>query len=477
MISPEASPFASSGGLGDVLGSLPAALEQLGVHVSLIIPAHRSVLRGNFPIEETGLRFDVLVSSRHEGGKILKTTAGKAITVYLIRADKYFDRDYLYSTPEGDYPDNSERFTFFGRAVLEILKQEPPHVLHAHDWQSALSIAFLKAQPQLYPQLSSVKTVFTVHNLGFQGLFPPEDWHLLNLGSNFFAPQYLEYYGKMNFIKGGLAFADALTTVSPTYAQEIKTIEQGFGLEGVFRERSADLTGILNGVDYGLWNPEADHFIVGKYSAENLAGKQTCKADLQTTLSLPKNPETPLIGMVSRLTSQKGFDLMERTLEGLLAHNIQLVILGTGDKHYQDFLLRATAKYPRKLAVKIEFNEALAHKIIAGSDMLLMPSKYEPCGLTQLYSLKYGTIPLVRATGGLKDTVDEFDPETEKGNGFVCERYEVGDLLAALDRALTVFGEREKWQALMKTAMKLDFSWNKPARAYLELYRKLTDSS
>ena len=473
MVSPEAAPFASSGGLGDVLGSLPSALEQLGVKVSLIMPAHRSVLRSNFNIQDTGARFSIPVSSRQEDGRILKTTAGKAITVYFIQANKYFDRDYLYSTPEGDYPDNAERFAFFGRAAIEVLKLEPPDILHAHDWQSALAIAFLKAQPQLYPQLSHTKTVFTVHNLGFQGLFPPQDWQLLNLGGDFFTPQYLEFYGRVNFIKGGLVFTDAITTVSPGYAGEIKTMEQGFGLDGIFQARSASLTGIFNGVDYSLWNPATDLFISREYSFENLTGKKACKSDIQNIFSLPANPEIPLVGMVSRLTSQKGFDLMERALDALLSHKIQLIILGTGEKHYQDFLAQAAVKYPQKLAVKIAYDEALAHKVIAGSDMLLMPSRYEPCGLTQLYSFKYGTIPLVRACGGLKDTVAEFDPTTEKGSGFIFWHYEPADLLSALDRALSVFQQEKKWQTLMRNDMKLDFSWSKPARAYLELYQKL----
>ena len=475
MVSPEAVPFASSGGLGDVLSMLPIVLERLGLKVSLILPAHRAVLQGSFPLEDTGIRFAVPISSRQEEGTILKTTAGNAITVYFIRADKYFDRDYLYNTPEGDYPDNAERFTFFSRAALEVLKLEPYHILHCHDWQSALAITFLKTQSHLYPQLSSLKTVFTVHNLGFQGLFPPQDWHLLNLEGNLFTPQYLEFYGKINFMKGGLIFADAVTTVSPTYAEEIKTAEQGFGLEGLFRERAVSLTGILNGVNYDLWNPETDRLIASRYSLNNLTGKKICKADLQAAFSLPENPDIPLVGMVSRLTAQKGFDLIESALDRLLARNLQLIILGTGIKHYQDFLFQAAKKYPEKLAVKIAYDESLAHRVIAGSDIFLMPSRYEPCGLTQLYSFKYGTIPLVRATGGLKDTVDEFDPRAEKGSGFVFSSDEAADLLAALDRALVVFSQKKQWQTLVKNAMRLDFSWNKSAIAYMDLYRKLAE--
>ncbi|MCJ7744015.1 MAG: glycogen/starch synthase, partial [Dehalococcoidales bacterium] len=249
LVSPEIAPFAKTGGLGDVLGSLPQALAELGVRVSLILPAYRSVLLGGFPLEDTGVRFTVPVSDRREEGRLLKTRVGSDITVYFIRADRYFDREYIYGTPEGDYWDNAERFVFFCRAVLEVLKLDPPHILHTNDWESALAIAFLKAQPDLYPELAATKTVLTIHNLGYQGHFWSLDWHLLNLDWSLFTPHYLEFYGKINFLKGGIVFADAVTTVSPTYAEEIQTAEQGFGLDGVFRERAANLVGILNGVD------------------------------------------------------------------------------------------------------------------------------------------------------------------------------------------------------------------------------------
>ena len=476
MASPEIAPFAKTGGLSDVLGSLPGALERLGLRVSLIMPAYRAVLRGGFPLEDTGVRFTVPVSNRREEGVILKAKTGSAIPVYLIRADRYFDRDYLYGTPDGDYPDNAERFIFFARAILEALKLAPPQILHAHDWQSALAVAFLKAQPHLYPELSSVKTVFTIHNLGYQGLFWHWDWHLLNLDWGFFTPRYLEFYRKINFLKGGLVFADAITTVSPTYAEEIKTAEQGFGLEGVFRERAASLVGILNGADYGVWNPETDSFIAKTYSAQNLAGKKVCKADLQRSLGLPENPSVPIIGMVSRLAAQKGFDLLEKALGKLLSRNLQFVLLGTGERWYQEFFSGAPVRYPGKAGVQIAFEESMAHKVIAGSDMFLMPSRYEPGGLTQLYSLRYGTLPVVRTTGGLRDTVEEFDPKTGRGNGFVFGAYEVLDLLGAVERALALFCRKEEWTTLMKNAMAADFSWERSARAYLDLYQKLVGS-
>lgn len=473
MASPEITPFAKTGGLGDVLGALPKALVKLGLQVSLIMPAHRPVLQGGFSVEDTGIRFTVPIADRQEEGSILKTNMEENIPVYLIGSDRYFDREYLYNTPKGDYPDNAERFIFFARAVLEVLKLDPPSILHAHDWQSALANVFLKTQPHLYPELSSVKTVLTIHNLGYQGIFGYPDWHLLNLDESLFTPRYLEFHTKINFLKGGLAFSDAITTVSPTYAEEIKSTEQGFGLEGVFQERAASLTGILNGVDYEVWNPETDRFISQTYGVSSLSNKRACKADLQQNFNLPENPDVPVIGMVSRLATQKGFDLLEKALDTLLSRNLQFVLLGTGDSRYQDFFSKIPKKYPGKAGVQITFSEPLAHKVIAGSDLLLMPSRYEPAGLTQLYGFRYGTIPIVRATGGLKDTVEEFKPQTGKGDGFVFSEYDVQSLIRAVDRALAVSHRKGEWTILMKNAMSADFSWERPARAYLNLYRKL----
>ncbi|MBE0479892.1 MAG: glycogen synthase GlgA [Dehalococcoidia bacterium] len=477
MASPEIAPFAKTGGLGDVLGSLPKALQRLGLRVSLIMPAYRSVLRSGFPLTDTGVRFTVPISNRQEPGSLLKGKMGGDIPVYLVRADRYFDRNYLYGTAKGDYSDNAERFTFFARAILEVLKLDPPSIVHAHDWQSALAIAFLETQHYLYPELCSAKTVLTVHNLGHQGIFWHLDWHLLNLDWSFFTPRYLEFHGKINFLKGGLVFADAITTVSPTYAEEVKTADQGFGLEGVFQERAASLTGILNGADRDIWSPETDPFIEKRYSLSDLSGKQACKADLQRCFCLPENPHVPLIGMVSRLTAQKGFDLLKETLGKLVSGGVQLALLGTGDSRYRKFLTKLCMQYPDNVGVRIAFDETLAHKIIAGADLFLMPSRYEPGGLTQIYSLRYGTIPIVRATGGLRDTIEEFDPETRRGTGFVFDRYDARDLLAAVELALGLFSQKEEWAALMRNAMQADFSWDQSARAYLDLYRNLLDAN
>ena len=474
MASPEISPFAKTGGLGDVLGSLPKALERLGLRVSLIMPAYRSVLNGGFQLEDAGVSFTVPISSSKETGTLLKTKIGNDITVYFIRADQYFDREHFYGTHGEDYIDNAERFTFFARSILSVLKLEPPDILHAHDWQSALSLAFLKTQPQFYRELSSVKTVFTVHNLGYQGIFWNLDWHILNLDPALYSYRYLEYHGKINFLKAGLVFADVITTVSPTYAAEVKTVERGFGLDGVFRERSASLVGILNGADYNIWSPEMDYHIKQKFSQRDIAGKKACKADVQRHFHLPENSEVPLIGMVSRLITQKGFDLLEKGLEELLSRDLQFVLLGTGDTRFEEFMRKVAARYPEKCRVQVAFDEALSHRILAGSDFLLMPSYYEPSGLTQLYSLRYGTVPIVRSTGGLRDSVEEFDASTGKGNGFVFDPYEVKALLEALDHALAVYHRKKDWITLIGNAMGCDFSWNRSARVYLDLYQKLT---
>jgi 1,4-alpha-glucan branching enzyme len=474
MLASEIVPFAKTGGLADMVGSLAVALERLGQRVSLIMPAYRSALRCGVPLEETGIRFAVPVSNRREEATLLRAKVGSDVPVYLIRADHYFDREGLYGTPEGDYADNAERFAFFSRAALETLRKiGPVHVLHAHDWQAALAIAFLKTQPEVYPELSSVRTILTVHNLGYQGLFPRRDWPLLNLDWKFFTARHLEYYGQINFLKGGLEWADAITTVSPTYADEVRTREHGFGLEGALQDRAADLTGILNGADYDVWNPATDPRIAQTYSLQDLSGKRACKADLQRLYGLPEAPEVPLIGMISRLATQKGFDLLLVVLEELLRRDLQFVLLGAGDKTFEDSFRSLGDRHPAKAAARIALDEALAHKIEAGADAFLMPSRYEPSGLNQLYSLRYGTIPIVRATGGLKDSVTDFDPTTGEGNGFVFTAYEGAALLATVDRALDTFHRSDQWARLMTNAMTADYSWTRSASQYLALYQGL----
>ena len=473
MISPEIAPFAKTGGLGEVLGSLPQALEKAGLRVTLITPAYRSVLHDAFPLEDTGMRISVPVSDRMEEAIVLKGKVGKAIPVYFVRSDKYFDRDGLYYGADGDYTDNAERFTFFSRVALEILKSDPPAILQAHDWQSALSIVFLETQPERYPELDATRTLFTIHNLGYQGMFWRHDWHLLNLDWRFFSPPYLEFYDKINFLKGGIVFADGVSTVSPTYADEIETAVYGFGLEGIFQSREKETTGILNGIDYRVWNPETDTIIAHTYSGDDLTGKAVCRASLQKLFGLQENPDVPLIGMVTRLTSQKGCDLLEAAMSTIMARNVQFVLLGSGEKRYADLFSGMPAQYPGRMGVQVAFDEAKVHTIIAGADFLLIPSRYEPCGLTQLYGMRYGTPAVARATGGLKDTIQEFNAETKTGNGFLFGKYEAGDFIAAIDLALDHYEHKDEWNALVRNAMKASFSWDKSARAYRDLYQKL----
>lgn len=473
MISPEIAPFAKTGGLADVVGTLSIALERRGHSLSLITPAYRSSLAGDFPLEVTGTKLDVPVGDRVEQATVVRSKLGSEISVYLIRADRYFDRESLYGTAAGDYPDNAERFVFFSRGALELLRQQPVDIIHCHEWQAALAAVFLKAQGSRHAEVGSAKTVLTTHNLGFQGIFSEHEWPLLGLDRSYFTPQYLEFYGKINFLKGALVCADKITTVSPSYAEEILTHEQGFGLEGVLQQRAQDLVGILNGVDYSQWNPETDPYIAERYSVSRLTAKRACKIALQRKVALPPRPEAPLIGMISRLTSQKGFDLVERVFERLMDLELQMVVLGAGERRYEEFFAAAAKRYPNRVAARIGFDEPLAHQIEAGSDIFLMPSLYEPCGLNQMFSLKYGTIPVVRAVGGLKDTVEDYDPEASGGTGFVFQAYEPQALLDAIQRALSVFRQKRAWTALRRRAMNKDFSWDRSAAAYSNLYEQL----
>ena len=473
MLASEVSPFAKTGGLADVIGTLSVALERLGHEVSVIAPAYRSVLQSEFPVRETAIKLSAPISDRLEEATVLKSAIGKGVVVHLIRADRYFDRDDLYGTAASDYPDNAQRFVFFCRAALELLRKEPVDIVHCHDWQTALAIVYLKTQASRYAESAAAKTVFTIHNLGFQGIFGRHEWHLLNLDDALFAPQFLEFFGNINFLKGGLIFADKITTVSPSYAQEIMTTAQGFGLEGVIRQRAADLLGILNGVDYSQWSPWMDPFITCHYGESSLPVKEDCKTSLRRIFGLPNQRNTPVIGMISRLTSQKGFDLIESIFDSLMQRDVQVVLLGNGEARYEEFFRAAVTRYIGRVGVRIGFDESLAHRIEAGADLFLMPSLYEPCGLNQMFSLKYGTIPIVRAVGGLKDTVQQCNTDAESGTGFVFETYEAQALLDAIDRSLQVFHNEKAWTALQRRAMAVDFSWERSAKLYANLYRQL----
>ena len=471
MAASEMTPYAQTGGLGDVLAALPAALAELGIAVHVVLPAY-----GTIDVNAAGAVLSSSVEVRVGGTRRevgLRTARAGAVSVSFVEADEYFGRDHLYGGPYGDYPDNAERFAFFSRAVLALAARlEPaPDIVHCHDWQAALVPVYARAFPD--PRLAAARTVLTIHNLGYQGIFPAAVWPLLDLDWSYFTPRTLEFYGQANLLKGGIVFADALTTVSRRYAEEILTPEYGNGLDGVLRERREALHGILNGVDYTSWDPARDPYITARYDRDDLGGKARCKADLQARFGLDVAPQIPLFGMVTRLADQKGLDLVMAVLPDLLRDDAQLAILGNGDARYEHELSLAGRRAPGRLAVHIAYDPALAHQVEAGADAFLMPSRYEPCGLNQMYSLRYGTVPVVRATGGLDDTVAEFDAASGRGTGFKFGPYTADALLGAVARALDVYRRPDDWRRLVRNGMACDFSWRDAAERYLALYRSL----
>jgi len=478
MLSSEVVPYAKTGGLADVTGALPKYLAKGGTQVYVFLPLYRLTKKKNLPLRKLGQDFELEWNGRTERFSVWVDGRGSLVFA-LIEKDEYFDRDYLYGTAQGDYPDNGERFAFFCRASLQALKKMDfrPDILHCHDWQSAMALAYLRFAYQEDPFYSSIRSLFTIHNLAYQGIFDRGVLERIGLPDYLFNMEDLEFYGRVNFLKAGVLYSTAVNTVSPRYSQEIQTPEFGHGLDGLLRKRRQELYGILNGVDYTDWNPATDKFLARPYDAHDLGGKSDCKRDVLASYSLPLDAETkPLIGMVSRLASQKGFDILCLAVEEILSTGACLIILGTGDAVYENILLSLHEKYPGRLGLKIAFDDALAHKIYAGSDIFLIPSRYEPCGLTQMYSLRYGTIPVVRATGGLEDTIEEFDPQKLAGNGFKFREYKASALVEAVRRAVATYEDKEKWRVLMVNAMACDFSWGKSASQYLRLYEKILAS-
>lgn len=474
----EVFPFAKTGGLADVAASLPSALKALGHDVRVIMPRYRSVGRAGLPVEETGKQVKARVGERVHTGSLALAELPSGVPVYLVGYDPYFDREGLYGPGKGDYPDNASRFIFFSRAILNAVGSLDfvPDILHLNDWQTALSALYLKNGRGTAPY-NGIASVFTIHNLGYQGLFRRNDLPLTGLGWEIFTPRGVEFYGKINFLKAGLIAADRITTVSRRYAEEIQTPEYGYGLEGVLRERSRDLVGILNGVDYSRWDPKIDPLIPARYSPAEPAGKAVCKKALMKAFGL-RGPETrPLIGCVSRLTDQKGFDLIVDSARELSAMDLSLVVLGDGEERYRRGLADLSDASPDRFGLYVGYDDALAHLIEAGSDFFLMPSRYEPCGLNQMYSLKYGTIPIVRATGGLADTISPFDAGKHSGNGFQFADYSPASLVQALQEGLSVYRDPSAWQSLMANAMACDFSWERSAREYETLYEGLLKKS
>jgi starch synthase len=465
----EAVPFAKTGGLADVAGSLPKYLARRGADVRLFMPLYREVRKKGTPM--TKVLDDVRLEG-HAARFALWKHDGDGFMAYFVENDEAFDRDALYGTPAGDYPDNGERFGLFARAALESMKRlgAAPDILHGHDWQSAPVFAFLRCAGEADPFFASTRTVFTIHNLAYQGLFEKPVLAALGLPQGLFNMNDLEFYGMVSFLKAGVLYSDAVTTVSPRYAREIQTPEFGCGLDGLLRSRSHVLHGILNGVDYAEWDPAADVLIPARFSAGDLSGKAVCRAGLLRAFGLSAGPDAPVVGIVSRLAGQKGLDVVCEALPALFALGLRLVVLGTGDARIQDELVAARALYPDQLGLRIAFDDALARTIYAGSDLFLIPSRYEPCGLTQMYSLRYGTVPVVRATGGLDDSIAEFDPVGRSGNGFKFADATPAAMLDAVRRALTAFRDRASWDALVRNAMAGDFSWDRSAGDYMKLY-------
>jgi len=454
MCASEVVPFAKTGGLADVVGALPIALAREGQEVIIVMPRYKAIGGSKFNIKR--LSDDVSFS-----------ITGKNIRVFFLENANYFNRDALYTEKGGDYKDNLERFSYYSRRAIELLKEInfKADIIHVHDWQASLIPVYLKTLFSKDSFYKNTKTVLTIHNIGYQGLFSRLEFPKLGLDWSEFNIEGLEFYDKVNILKGGIIFSDMINTVSQTYGRQIQTKEFGFGLEGVLNKRKNSVSGIINGLDYSVWNPETDKYIAKNFSAAEPAPKRKDKEGLQAFCRLPLKKDIPLFGIVSRLAEQKGFDILAEGIDKICKMDLQFVILGTGDQKYHQILEDMAKKYPKVISLHLKFDEALAHKIYAGSDIFLMPSKYEPCGLGQLISFRYGTIPLVFKTGGLADTVS-------KDNGFIFDNYSAAALIKTIKEAEAVFKNKKKWASLVMNAMKLDFSWEESAKKYIQLYEK-----
>ncbi len=466
--SSEVFPFAKTGGLGDVAGSLPKAVSKLGADIRVVMPNYKSIPQQfKEAMEYIGYIF-VDLSWRHQYCGILKLTHD-GVTYYFLDNEYYFNRNELY----GSF-DEAEQFTFFSKALIEMLPLIgfKPDIIHCNDWQTGIVSLLLKANYKQQAYYSRVKTVFTIHNLKYQGIFPKEVLSdLMNVDWQYFSPDGIEYNDCVNYMKAGLVYSNSISTVSPTYAQEIKTDFYGEGLKDVLIRRSQDLYGILNGIDYEKNDPKNDKRLYANYSADNIAMKYENKKKLQEELGLPLRPDVPVIGIISRLTSQKGFDLIECVLEEILQMDVQLVLLGKGDEHYKFIFENAAYRHKDKVSANITFSDTLAQHIYAGSDMFLMPSLFEPCGLGQIFSFRYGSVPIVRETGGLNDTVLSYNDETGAGNGFTFANYNAHDMLHTIRRAVDFYNNRkEVWRLIVERGMRADFSWDKSAKEYMKMY-------
>ncbi len=482
VVSSEAVPFSKTGGLGDVAASLPKALAQAGHEVTLILPHYPQQFAKQPdapPITSMPFSMRIPVGHKNVDARVLKgQLPGSNVTVYLIDQPFYFDRKGVYVENEQDYRDNCERFVFFSRAAVEVVRHLnlKPDVIHANDWQTGLVPALVATELRRQPGLDRTATVFTVHNMAFQGRFWHWDMHLTGLDWKYFNWKQMEFFGHLNLLKTGVSFADMVTTVSPTYAREIQTPEYGCGLHGALSSRSSDLVGILNGVDTEIWNPATDPYIAQQYSADSVEiGKAACKAALQQRLGLPVRADVPLFGSVSRMTGQKGFSLIGQCADVLLDQDVQLVFLGSGDPHYEGLLKQLAVSHPDKVSTTIGYNEELSHQVEAGCDVFLMPSEFEPCGLNQMYSLIYGTVPIVRSVGGLADSVvDASDANLAAGaaNGFSFHEFRGEVLFWNICRARNLFADKPKWRKLQQTGMRRDWSWKHSAAEYVRIYER-----
>jgi starch synthase len=468
MIASEAAPLIKTGGLGDVLGALPQALREFGHRVAVVIPRYGPIdLKGTRRVYDHIPIF--LGPARHDTAIY---QAGEEVPIFLVDCPPLYDRAGVYGEAGEDYPDNYIRFAVFARAALGVARfLFRPDVLHCHDWQAGLVPVYLRTVLAADPTFFAAKTLLTLHNLGYQGLFPKAVLPELALNGAGFRPDAMDFFGRVSYLKGGIVFADALNAVSPTYAREIRTPDLGFGLDSELRSRADVLTGILNGADYEEWNPETDPLIPARYSSEELGGKQLCKRDLLLEFGLPASAMgAPLIGIVSRLVTQKGMDWIPEIAPGIVAEGMSLVAVGTGDPAIEESFRQMAAAYPERIAVRIDFDNALAHRIEAGADIFLMPSRYEPCGLNQMYSLRYGTVPVVRATGGLDDTID-------KDTGFKFAEASAIALLEAIRAAGRGFASPDSWREMMRRGMSKDLSWKASAGAYSALYGRMLGRS
>jgi starch synthase len=475
MVASEAHPYAKTGGLAEVTAALSDALIRNGHAVTLVLPRYRGVDAADADRLQTRLR----LGDRLQPVTLHEQWIGERRRLVLVDVPDLFDREALYGTSDGDYPDNAWRFAVFSRAALEYarMKQWRPSIIHAHDWQAGLVPVYQKMQLSDDPFVGRVPAVFTIHNLAFQGIFPASTLGDIGLGREVFDIQAMEFWGNVSYLKGGINFSEKITTVSPTYAREIVGPELGFGLEGVLRRRADDLVGILNGIDTARWTAANDPFVSASFSADDLRGKRDAKRALLATVGLPTDAEAldrPVIGLISRLTEQKGFDLIALAMDRLQALDATWVVLGSGERRFEDLWRAVASKRPDRVSATIGFDERLAHLIEAGADMFLMPSRFEPCGLNQMYSLRYGTVPIVRATGGLEDTVTDADASPEAGTGFKFVDYTPDALVAVMERALATFSNKGRWEAIQKRGMKQDHSWDASARAYVKLYAGMT---